>query len=500
MHPILFRIPLPDRPLFLWWALAAVAAVSLVFALVAQRRGDRESAVWSFGFAVAAGAGAYFFRATNFHATALPIYSYGVMLGLSLVVGWYLTLTLAERDGLPKETMANCYVFTAVAAIIGSRILYILTNLSEFDDANHSFDLAAIFALRRGGLVAYGGFIGGLLGSWAFLYRHKIRLMPWADVAVPSLASGLFITRIGCYLFGCDFGTRLSNKAPGWLQKMGTFPHWSNGTLDGGEGSPAFVRHLEEYRGSALGAELVRNNHSFPVHPTQIYESLIGLTILGLLIWQRKHIKFRGQVFFLFVFAYGFCRFIIEIFRDDPERGEYGPVMAEHILIPASLLLFAIAFAYGIALGITNPRARSIARALAFFPPIIAFFILRPASFGNSVVVQLSTSQLIGLVSAVLVAFFYARYWQEARRSPQMAMALLVESDDDEKRDAADDDDEDDEEEKEVKPRAKKKKKKSAAKEKVEAAPEAEEEEAAGDSETSDDDDDEPSGEPAPEG
>lgn len=484
MHPILFRIPLPDRPLFLWWALAVVAAVSLVFALIAQRRGDRESAVWSFGFAVAAGAGAYFFRATNFHATALPIYSYGVMLGLSLVVGWYLTLGLAERDGLPKETMANCYVFTAVAAIIGSRILYILTNLSEFDDANHNFDLSAIFALRRGGLVAYGGFIGGLLGSWAFLARHKIRLLPWADVAVPSLASGLFITRIGCYLFGCDFGRRLSPSAPGWLQKLGTFPHWANGTLDGGEGSPAYVRHLEEYRGSALGAELIRNNHSFPVHPTQIYESLIGLTILGLLIWQRKHIKFRGQVFFLFVFAYGFCRFIIEIFRDDPERGEYGPVMAEHILVPASLLLFAIAFAYGIALGITNPKARSVARALAFLPPIIAYFLLRPSTFGNSVVVQLSTSQLIGLLSALAVAFFYAKYWQDARRSPVMAMALTVDPND-----VLDEDEE--------KPRAKKKKKSSEKA--VEPAPEPEEQEEETD-EDADGDDDEPSGEPAPEG
>jgi phosphatidylglycerol:prolipoprotein diacylglycerol transferase len=484
MHPILFRIPLPDRPLFLWWALAVVAAVSLVFALIAQRRGDRESAVWSFGFAVAAGAGAYFFRATNFHATALPIYSYGVMLGLSLVVGWYLTLGLAERDGLPKETMANCYVFTAVAAIIGSRILYILTNLSEFDDANHNFDLSAIFALRRGGLVAYGGFIGGLLGSWAFLARHKIRLLPWADVAVPSLASGLFITRIGCYLFGCDFGRRLSSSAPGFLQKMGTFPHWANGTLDGGEGSPAYVRHLEEYRGSALGAELIRNNHSFPVHPTQIYESLIGLTILGLLIWQRKHIKFRGQVFFLFVFAYGFCRFIIEIFRDDPERGEYGPVMAEHILVPASLLLFAIAFAYGIALGITNPKARSVARALAFLPPIIAYFLLRPSTFGNSVVVQLSTSQLIGLLSALAVAFFYAKYWQDARRSPVMAMALTVDPND-----VLDEDEE--------KPRAKKKKKSSEKA--VEPAPEPEEQEEETD-EDADGDDDEPSGEPAPEG
>src|SRR5262245_56970435 len=96
----------------------------------------------------------------------LSIYSYGVMLGLSLVVGWYLTLGLAERDGLPKETMANCYVATAIAAMVGSRVLYILTNLQEFDS------LGSMFAMRRGGLVAYGGFLGGFVGSYFFLRRH----------------------------------------------------------------------------------------------------------------------------------------------------------------------------------------------------------------------------------------------------------------------------------------------------------------------------------------
>ena len=102
MHPILFRIPLPG------WNIPGLGQI-----------------------------------------TSLPIYSYGVMLGLSIVVGWYLTLGLARRDGLPQEDMANCYVFTALMAIIGSRVLYVVTNLDEF----HS--LGDMFALRRGGLVAH---------------------------------------------------------------------------------------------------------------------------------------------------------------------------------------------------------------------------------------------------------------------------------------------------------------------------------------------------------
>ena len=42
--------------------------------------------------------------------------------------------------------------------------------------------MTVIFAFRKGGLVAYGGFVGGLLGSWAFLAPKKIRLLAWADV------------------------------------------------------------------------------------------------------------------------------------------------------------------------------------------------------------------------------------------------------------------------------------------------------------------------------
>jgi phosphatidylglycerol:prolipoprotein diacylglycerol transferase len=418
MHPILFRIPLPHMPLKLWWALVAVAAVAAIYATVAGVRRERSDAIGALVVAAAAGVAGYVWRATTYEAPNLPIYAYGVMLGTSLVVGWYLTLPLAKKDGLPPETMANCYVVTALAALAGSRILYIVTNPDEFKSAGD------LFALRNGGLVAYGGFIGGLIGSWAFLAPKKIRLLAWADDAVPSLASGLLITRIGCYLFGCDFGKRLSDGAPGWLKTLGTFPHWASGTLVSGDGSPAYVRHLDVYRGTASEADLIRMNTSFPVHPTQLYESLVGLALLFLLLWQRKYTRFRGQVFFLFVFAYGFLRFVLELWRDDVERGSYGPVLEAHIYIPLCLLLMSLGFVFGISLGIANERARTLARVAAVVPPVVAYLALRPASFAQTVPYQLSTSQLIGVGSALVVSFFYARYWEDARRNPRLAMSL----------------------------------------------------------------------------
>ena len=418
MHPILFRIPLPHRPLMLWWALALAAVLAVGYAVAAGRAKEKGSAVTALVAAAAAVAAAVFYRHAAFEQDAVPIYSYGVMLGTSLVVGWYITLTLAERDGLPKEVMANCYVITALSAVVGSRILYIVTNLDEF----HSF--ADLFAFRRGGLAVYGGFLGGYLASWAYLKPNGLRLMPWADVAVPSLASGLFITRIGCYLFGCDFGKRLGPDAPAFLQTLGTFPHWTSGTLEAGEGSPAYSRHLELYKGTPLGAELLKMNHSFPVHPTQIYESLCGLSLVILLLLQRRNQKFRGQIFFTFAFGYGYLRFLLEMLRDDAERGEYGPALPEHVMLPGALLLMSLGLCFGLALGIKSSAARLAVRVVGFVPPVVAYVMLRPPSFGSSVTIMLSTSQWIGLVSALLVSYFYAQFWAVARKQPAAAMGV----------------------------------------------------------------------------
>ncbi|MCA9618212.1 MAG: prolipoprotein diacylglyceryl transferase, partial [Myxococcales bacterium] len=348
------------------------------------------------------------------HVDAIPIYSYGVMLGLSLVVGWYLTLGLAEREGLPRETMANNYVVTALAAVVMSRVLYIVTNLDEF----HS--LGDVLSMRRGGLVAYGGFIGGYLGSWFYLKRKNIRLMPWADVAVPSLASGLAITRIGCYLFGCDYGRPLAESAPAWLKKLGTFPRWDDSLMPAGSGSPAWVEHVRERGLDPL------SDHSLPVHPTQIYESLVGLMLLVLLLWARKRQRFRGQIFFLFTFAYGVCRFLLEIIRDDPERGNVPWAVAEHLLVPGCLVLFAIGWVVGFSRMIASDALRKASWGLAFVPALVAAVMLRPEEFAAPHLVPLSTSQVIALASGLAVAVAYVLFDNAASAHPEAAMALGI--------------------------------------------------------------------------
>jgi phosphatidylglycerol:prolipoprotein diacylglycerol transferase len=258
--------------------------------------------------------------------------------------------------------------------------------------------LIDVLAVRRGGLVAYGGFLGGFAGSFWYLRRRGVALLPWADVAVPSLASGLLLTRIGCYLFGCDFGKPLAADAPGWLKRLGTFPRWPVDLLDGA-GSPAWLQHVNE-RGLS-----VTSRASLPVHPTELYESAAGCLLLVLTLWLMKRRRFRGEVFFAFTFGYGYLRFLLEIVRDDSERGSFGPTLREHVLIPVLLVLFAAAFAYGPARSIANRYARRACVALGFVIAGATYFALRPPSLGVANLVRLSTSQWISLLTALSVAF-----------------------------------------------------------------------------------------------
>jgi phosphatidylglycerol:prolipoprotein diacylglycerol transferase len=256
------------------------------------------------------------------------------------------------------------------------------------------------------------------VGSVIYLRREKVPLWPWADVAAPSLASGLLFTRLGCYLFGCDFGKPLPSSSPEWLKKMGTFPHWSDGTLPRGSGSPAWAQHVQQ---RLLDFDAPG---SLPVHPTQIYESLVGGLLLLLLFAVRRNLKFRGQVFLTFTFAYGVLRFLLEMIRDDSERGEFGPHLAEHVMIAGGLLLFALAYIAFMAPSVADPTMRKMTQVVAVVPALVAFLLLRPASFADQTLLQFSTSQWVALLTAIPAAMAYGVYFKAAEAHPESALAL----------------------------------------------------------------------------
>lgn len=249
----------------------------------------------------------------------IPLYAYGLMLTVSVIVGRLLALRLAVRAGIDRQLADRCALWTLVGAIVGSRLLFVVTNLDQF---NNVFE---IFAWWKGGVVAYGGFLGGLAAAIVFCRLHKISLLTWADCVAPSLCVGLAITRVGCFLGGCDFGRAWEGP---WAVR---FP----------AGSPASVQQAQ------LGLLPSGAMESLPVHPTQLYEALAGVALLVLVLAVRRRQRVAGNALAAFAMGYAVLRYLIEMVRADPLRGVIGPFSTSQFIaivtfVAAAALLYVL--------------------------------------------------------------------------------------------------------------------------------------------------------------
>ena len=232
-----------------------------------------------------------------------PIFSYGVMLGISFLLGWVLSSYFIDRLGYSRRRTNRLFLFAAVGAILGARVLYFVAS------APGEFTFHAFFQFQKGGLVAYGGFLGGLLFSGVAALVMKAEWWGRGDAVAPALALGTGVTRIGCFLYGCDFGQR---TGLGWALH---FPRWSNPATEAWipGGSPAFSQH---FHGTGTMSVI-----SEAVHPTQLLMSLNGFLGFVVLMLVLPYRKFRGQVLLCFFLYYGVTRFLVELLRGDKIRG-----------------------------------------------------------------------------------------------------------------------------------------------------------------------------------
>ncbi len=248
---------------------------------------------------------------------ALPLYSYGVTLGLGCLLAWYLVMRRGvRRFGLRKPFLATGFFLSLVTVIVGARVGYVLTHMHQLDHPSHWF------ALHAGGLSLYGAVILGLLVSWLYCRTQHVPLRVWLDIIAPAVAWNVVLLSVGNWLYGSNFGVLLSDHAPRWLRLLGRFPQWPEATLHQplwlGErlphGSPVWAYHVETY-GLSQDA-----SHSLAVHPTQLYLSCWGLVLVVVTKSLRSKRYFRGHIFLTMGMLYGFARFTLGFWIDDPDR------------------------------------------------------------------------------------------------------------------------------------------------------------------------------------
>ena len=219
-----------------------------------------------------------------FKIGAFELRSYGFMLAISFLLGIYLAAHRAKKKNVDPNCVMDLSVVIIISSIVGSRLLYVLFHLEEFK--GHWMDTFNPFQsdgqIGLAGLTVLGGVLLSFITSFIYIRIKKLSFLKLADIFLPSLGLGIFITRIGCYLNGCCFGVPCD-------------PHW--GVIFPPE-SPAG----NFYQG-------------IPIIPAQLYSSAYGLFIFISLLVVEKWQKFDGFLFYVFLILYGLSRFTIDMFR-----------------------------------------------------------------------------------------------------------------------------------------------------------------------------------------
>jgi phosphatidylglycerol:prolipoprotein diacylglycerol transferase len=230
------------------------------------------------------------------HLGRFEITGYGIMMMIGFLVGGWLIALELRRRGLYEEYAADITVAAVIGGIIGAKVWYWALNPGT-----------SLFS--RGGLVWYGGFLGGTLAVLINGRRLKVPVRWTTQLCAPALAAAYALGRIGCFIVNDDYGH------PTTLPWGVKFP----------QGLPATTaRNLQEQFGIPI-PEGTDPAAVLAVHPTQLYEAALMLGVFMLLWRLRTQPRATGWLFGIYLVLAGVERFMIEIVRAKDDRF-FGPL------------------------------------------------------------------------------------------------------------------------------------------------------------------------------
>ena len=245
----------------------------------------------------------------------IKVFGYGAMLVLAFVGSTWLATWRARREKLNPDVILDMAFWIFFIGLVGARLFYCIQYWGR--GINNLLDVLQYW---KGGMVYYGGVLGGSIAF--FVYRHfrPFPLRPYLDAIAPAIMVGTFFGRLGCFLNGCCYGDVCN------LPWAVSFP------------KPSPPWDYEFARGLIPGSA----TQSLPLHPTQLYSSLDSLVIL-MLLWTFYPLRRRdGEVMGLLMVTYPITRFLIEYLRNDEGVFFAGLTISQNI----SLVLLLGGFAY----------------------------------------------------------------------------------------------------------------------------------------------------------
>ena len=233
----------------------------------------------------------------NLQLGPLSITGYGIMMMVGFLMGgWLIDRNLRERSWR-NEYAADITVAAVIGGIIGAKLWYVAA----------TGEWGSLFS--RGGLVWYGGFIGGALVVLLNGWRLKVPMRWTLELTAPALAAAYALGRIGCFMVGDDYGVPTS--LPWGVQFPQGLPPTTAGSLASNYGVPIPAGATPETL--------------LAVHPTQLYEAFLMIAVFMVLWRLRRHTRGTGWLFGVYLVLAGTERFLVEFVRAKEDRvfGEF---------------------------------------------------------------------------------------------------------------------------------------------------------------------------------
>lgn len=218
---------------------------------------------------------------------------YGIIIGIGVLAGTFLAIREAKRTSQNVENYYDLAIYGIIFSILCARIYYVIFSWDNYKD-----NLLSILNIREGGLAIYGGIIGAILVMILYTKWKKLSTLLVFDTVSFGLVIGQCIGRWGNFFNREVFGEYTNNLV-------------------------AMRLPLSQVRASDV-SELMRKHmvtidkiDCIQVGPTFLYESAWCLMLLIVMLLYRKHKKFNGEIFLIYMGGYGIGRFIIEGIRTD---------------------------------------------------------------------------------------------------------------------------------------------------------------------------------------
>lgn len=204
---------------------------------------------------------------------------YGIMSCIGIFVVVLLFFALTKKNKTSIDDIILFFLFVGGGVLLGGHLLYGITNAYKLKYLFSVTDMAQLRALLAevfGGLVFYGGLIGGTIFGYFGARILKLDIALYSDGMAVGAPLFHFFGRIGCFLAGCCYG-------------------------------------IESEFGFVL-----QGVRRFPI---QLFEAMLNLLIFAFILLLQLKGKMKGKLFFVYLAVYAVVRFFDEFLRGDLIRG-----------------------------------------------------------------------------------------------------------------------------------------------------------------------------------